>query len=269
MRPYLCSTTVASTAPSDNQNKEDGYHYELFSIMIHSGSAMAGHYYAYIMSFADEKQCYSFNDGNVSTITENDLDKSFGGQTSSTQNGYYTSYDSSMSAYMLMYRRIEPFRNVLPYTLSNLPCHVLALVDTMAKDKKDRALRASTTDHSPKKSPFYNMAKLPSLLSTTTTDNVRCKIFNCKTDFNDLNKKEKKRAFITHFNLHTLEQRKTQIDPSYELNLNKLGCGICTLCHRLASKTSQGALHKHSCITNTPMSSQATLIPIQDTISNP
>ena len=167
-----------------------------------------------------------------------------------------------------MYRRIEPFRNVLPYMLSNLPCHVLALVDTMAKDKKDRALRASTTDHSPKKSPFYNTAKLPSLLSTTTTDNVRCKIFNCKTDFNDLNKKEKKRAFITHFNLHTLEQRKTQIDPSYELNLNKLGCGICTLCHRLASKTSQGALHKHSCITNTPMSSQATLIPIQDTISN-
>ena len=27
---------------------DDGLHYELFSIMIHSGSALGGHYFAYI-----------------------------------------------------------------------------------------------------------------------------------------------------------------------------------------------------------------------------
>ena len=36
--------------------KKDGeYVYELFSIMIHSGSAMGGHYFAYIKSFEDSK----------------------------------------------------------------------------------------------------------------------------------------------------------------------------------------------------------------------
>ena len=34
---------------------EGEYVYELFSIMIHSGSAMGGHYFAYIKSFEDSK----------------------------------------------------------------------------------------------------------------------------------------------------------------------------------------------------------------------
>ena len=40
--------------------------YELYSIMIHSGGAYGGHYYAYIRSFEDGKW-YNFND---STVTE-------------------------------------------------------------------------------------------------------------------------------------------------------------------------------------------------------
>jgi hypothetical protein len=102
------------------------------------------------MSFADEKQWYSFNDGSVSKIPECELAKTFGDSTSSTQNCLHTSNDSLMTAYMLMYRRIEPFRNILPYTLSNMPIHVLALVDTIAKNEKERALRASPTIHPPK-----------------------------------------------------------------------------------------------------------------------
>ena len=35
--------------------------YELFSVMVHSGSAAGGHYYAYIKSFEDNRW-YSFND---------------------------------------------------------------------------------------------------------------------------------------------------------------------------------------------------------------
>ncbi|ELV11214.1 Ubiquitin carboxyl-terminal hydrolase 47 [Tupaia chinensis] len=41
--------------------------YELFSVMVHSGSAAGGHYYACIKSFSDE-QWYSFNDQHVSRI---------------------------------------------------------------------------------------------------------------------------------------------------------------------------------------------------------
>lgn len=44
------------------------YIYELFSIMIHSGSAAGGHYYAYIKDFKDG-EWYCFNDQNVSRVS--------------------------------------------------------------------------------------------------------------------------------------------------------------------------------------------------------
>ena len=47
--------------------KAGDYVYNLYSILIHSGSAMGGHYYAYIKSFEDGKW-YNFNDGNVNAI---------------------------------------------------------------------------------------------------------------------------------------------------------------------------------------------------------
>ena len=39
--------------------------------MIHSGSALGGHYYAYIKSF-DSERWYNFNDSNVKEIDEKD-----------------------------------------------------------------------------------------------------------------------------------------------------------------------------------------------------
>ncbi|KAL5010194.1 hypothetical protein ScPMuIL_012499 [Solemya velum] len=54
------------------------YTYELFSIMVHSGSAAGGHYYAYIKSFIDG-QWYSFNDQHVSKVTFDDIRKTYGG----------------------------------------------------------------------------------------------------------------------------------------------------------------------------------------------
>lgn len=49
--------------------------YELFSVMVHSGSAAGGHYYACIKSFNDD-QWYSFNDQHVSKVSYySDLNK--------------------------------------------------------------------------------------------------------------------------------------------------------------------------------------------------
>lgn len=42
--------------------------FELFSVMVHSGSAAGGHYYAHIKSFSDG-QWYSFNDQHVSKVS--------------------------------------------------------------------------------------------------------------------------------------------------------------------------------------------------------
>lgn len=44
------------------------YIYELFSIMIHSGSASGGHYYAYIKDFRTEKWL-CFNDQIVTPVS--------------------------------------------------------------------------------------------------------------------------------------------------------------------------------------------------------
>jgi ubiquitin carboxyl-terminal hydrolase 47 len=51
--------------------------YELFSVLIHRGSALGGHYYAYIKSFEREKW-FEFNDSSVTEINESDLRKTFG-----------------------------------------------------------------------------------------------------------------------------------------------------------------------------------------------
>ena len=48
------------------------YVYELFSILIHSGTAGGGHYYAYIKSFEDGKW-YNFNDSSVREIAKSEV----------------------------------------------------------------------------------------------------------------------------------------------------------------------------------------------------
>lgn len=45
------------------------YVYELFSIMIHSGSASGGHYYAYIKDFSNG-EWFCFNDTSVTRVSE-------------------------------------------------------------------------------------------------------------------------------------------------------------------------------------------------------
>jgi len=68
--------------------------YELYSILIHSGGAYGGHYYAYIKSFEDGKW-YNFNDTSVGEIDSDEIPgKAFGGI-------------KSANAYMLMYRQLE------------------------------------------------------------------------------------------------------------------------------------------------------------------
>eukprot|EP01051_Picozoa_sp_SAG22_P018820 SAG22_NODE_3285_length_1805_cov_2.285463_1_plen_470_part_10 len=90
--------------------------YELFAIMIHSGSALGGHYYAYIKSFADNKW-FEFNDSTITEISEEDTKKAYGGLVTTTRMGGYGAYSSayqprSATAYMLMYRRVDPLVNV-------------------------------------------------------------------------------------------------------------------------------------------------------------
>ena len=51
-----------------NRGSPGPFKYELFSIMIHSGSASGGHYFAYIKDF-DTNEWFCFNDDVVSPVS--------------------------------------------------------------------------------------------------------------------------------------------------------------------------------------------------------
>ncbi|KAM7428691.1 Ubiquitin carboxyl-terminal hydrolase 47 [Porites harrisoni] len=105
------------------------YWYELFSIMIHSGSATGGHYYAYIKSFTNG-QWYCFNDQSVSRVYDDDIERIYGGLESSKY--YYSSaYSSSTNAYMLMYRQVAPERNAKFLEQHDMPAHIIELIHNL------------------------------------------------------------------------------------------------------------------------------------------
>lgn len=105
-----------------------GLEYELFSVMIHSGGAEGGHYYAFVKSFETNKW-FKFNDASVSEISDEDICTVFGGAPPKNQAAggappppppagdasipkpppIGSSY--STNAYMLLYRLKDPRRN--------------------------------------------------------------------------------------------------------------------------------------------------------------
>ncbi|XP_045110990.1 ubiquitin carboxyl-terminal hydrolase 47-like isoform X4 [Portunus trituberculatus] len=164
--------TSASLPESDNQEEDEGidvssssaynnernrswgaasgggpYMYQLFSIMVHSGSASGGHYYAYIKDFTSG-EWYCFNDQSVTKITYDDIRKTYGGSGSSRSGGYYSSWSYSANAYMLMYRQVDRERNVYSLTTEEFPQHITDLIKRMseeeAAEREQRELERST-----------------------------------------------------------------------------------------------------------------------------
>ncbi|EDW73006.2 uncharacterized protein Dwil_GK17305 [Drosophila willistoni] len=126
----------SSTSKSTKQDAGP-YMYELFAIMIHSGSASGGHYYAYIKDF-DNQEWFCFNDQNVSPITQEDIQRSFGGPNGS----YYSSaYTSSTNAYMLMYRQVDDKRNERVVKSLDFPEHIKSLLPKLHAEEETRVTR--------------------------------------------------------------------------------------------------------------------------------
>lgn len=152
--PVLKSNILGIDVSSGNYHQENEknreqepkgpYMYELFSIMIHSGSAAGGHYYAYIKDF-QKNQWFCFNDQTVSSITEDDIHKTYGG---GPVRGYYSgAYSSSTNAYMLMYRRIDEERNRNAMSVEEFPPHIKRLLKQIRdKEESDRAAKEREID---------------------------------------------------------------------------------------------------------------------------
>ena len=76
--------------------------YELYAVLIHQGSASFGHYYALIQDLS-KSEWFEFNDSVVKPIKPSELKRAVGAtDANATWSG------GGASAYMLLYRRVEP-----------------------------------------------------------------------------------------------------------------------------------------------------------------
>jgi hypothetical protein len=96
MKPFLFADDAAA----------EEFLYELYAVLVHSGNAYGGHYYAYIKSLEDGRW-YKFNDSAVTEVAYADVEEAFGGERKSSYGYSYSYYASSASAYLLLYRRID------------------------------------------------------------------------------------------------------------------------------------------------------------------
>lgn len=97
--------------PADSSRS---YGYDLFGVLVHSGSVVSGHYYAYLRTSPDP-QWYKFDDATVTKVSE----------TEAIENNY-GSPDRSYSAYMLIYVRKDDIPFV--YEPVPVPQHLLSVI---------------------------------------------------------------------------------------------------------------------------------------------
>ena len=110
---------------------EGPYVYELFSIVIQSGSANGGHYYAYIKSFEDNKW-YNFNDSNVTEINVESIINVYGNDNVINKN-----YSTSNTAYCLMYRKIS--KDDKNYTINDMVVNDILI--NIVKDENEEIIK--------------------------------------------------------------------------------------------------------------------------------
>jgi len=107
-------------------DKKNDLIYDLYAILIHSGGANGGHYYAYIKDYRSGKW-FEFNDSSVSAISETDIQNVFGKESKQSSyggygyGGYYSNNSYGTTAYMLLYRKVDPEKNILPPTDEEVP----------------------------------------------------------------------------------------------------------------------------------------------------
>ena len=111
-------------APTQPADPTKANQYELYSILIHSGSAGGGHYYAYIKDF-ESGTWFEFNDSTVSRLSKGDIERAFGG----TGGGSTYSTSRSANAYMLVYRLWDPERNVASVSEESVPALIREMVE--------------------------------------------------------------------------------------------------------------------------------------------
>jgi len=113
---------------SENSENSENSVYELFSVLIHSGGAAGGHYYAIIKNVYDGKW-FKFNDSSVQEINEKEIELMYGERENETvdekgNNKIIRNQNFSTNAYLLLYRKKEKS----PPADTKIPDYITSLV---------------------------------------------------------------------------------------------------------------------------------------------
>ena len=166
--------------------------YELYGIVIQSGNANGGHYYAYIRSFEDDKW-YCFNDAKVSEINVSDIAGVFGvDATTNTTN----SMSTSTTAYCLMYRRATSLRKL---TINDMSVNDELI--QQVREENELIIKEETE----------RKAKL---------NRINVNVFCCCCDGDSGNETVQKKVIQTQ-KVFTLLQFKEQICKEFGINVNE------------------------------------------------
>lgn len=166
--------------------------YTLYGIVIQSGNANGGHYYAYIRSFEDDKW-YCFNDAKVSEINVSDIANVFGVDSS---NSNTTSTHTSTTAYCLMYRRATSL-------------HKLTINDMCVNDELQQQLREE--NELIIKEEIERKAKM---------NRINVNVYYCCCDANNNGNETAQKKVIQTQKVFTLLQFKEQICKEFDINNN-------------------------------------------------
>lgn len=116
-------TTLDLTEYKDQEvtpDENDPPLYKLHSVLVHSGTVLGGHYYAFIRPFPregtyDDAPWYKFDDEHVDIVSEKQaVDANFGVESKLRSGGLYNRWSSAnanSNAYMLVYIRQEHVQN--------------------------------------------------------------------------------------------------------------------------------------------------------------
>ena len=113
---------VSDLQVADADHPNSALDYELFSILVHSGGALGGHYYCYIKDLKTKRWIH-FNDEDIEEIGEEKVRAAYGGH-------------NTASAYMLFYRRVDPEVNVETVSEEDVPEGVLAEMNREAEESR-------------------------------------------------------------------------------------------------------------------------------------
>jgi len=100
--------------------------YELYAVLVHSGSATFGHYYALIKD-VDAGEWHEFNDSTVRPIKETDLTRAFG------------SGSGGGSAYLLLYRMLSAKQDPQALDPSSAPAAMASSWGATAPEPMDES----------------------------------------------------------------------------------------------------------------------------------